>query len=289
VGSVQRIFVGDVQGCADELEELLARVRDAFGVRCELWFVGDVVNRGPESIRALAMVRELVDAGRARLVLGNHELALLRVAFGLRDLSPLDTFGELLVGPDASEWVEWLRRCPLVETGRLGRQHFAMVHAAAHPDWGLDELVRRARRVEARLGHRDRNEGIRLLAADPAGDADRDLLGRLTTCRSVGPGDEWSTSPPGEAGLEAWHQRWSGRGHRFGVVYGHWSLQGLHVAAGLRGLDTGCVHHGRGRDGFLTAWLPDAAADEPFDGSDTAFWQIPARRAYYAHRDAPRA
>ena len=288
MGSVQRIFVGDVQGCADELDELLARAREAFGPRHEIWAVGDLVNRGPQSRRALASVREYVDAGRGRLVLGNHELALLRVALGLRELSPLDTFGDVLAGPDASEWVDWLRRRPLVEEGRLGRRRFAMVHAAVHPDWALDELVRRARRVEARLGHRDRREAARLLAADPAGDADRDLLGRLTTCRSVGPGDEWSTTPPGEAGLEAWHQRWSARGHRFGVVYGHWSLQGLHVAARLRGLDTGCVHHGRGRDGFLTAWLPDAGVDEPFDASDTAFWQIPARRAYYAHRDAAR-
>jgi hypothetical protein len=70
-------------------------------------------------------------------------------------------------------------------------------------------------------------------------------------------------------------------------VYGHWSLQGLHVARGLRGLDTGCVHHGRGRDGFLTAWLPDPAADEPFGLPDAAFWKIPARRAYYARRDRP--
>jgi bis(5'-nucleosyl)-tetraphosphatase (symmetrical) len=289
VGRTQRIFVGDVQGCADELEELLARVRDAFGGRFELWAVGDLVNRGPASRRVLAAVRELVDAGRARYVLGNHELSLLRVALGLRALAPLDTFGDVLGGPDASEWVEWLRRRPLVETGRLGRQRFALLHAAAHPEWGLDELERRARGVEARLGDRDRREALRLLAADPAEDPDRDLLGRLTSCRSAGRGGEWSASPPDEAGLPAWHASWSARGHRWGVVYGHWSLQGLHVAEKLRGLDTGCVHHGRGRDGFLTAWLPDPDAEEPFGLPDEAFWQVPARRAYYAHRDASRA
>jgi len=289
VGRTQRIFVGDVQGCADELDELLARVRDAFGTRFELWAVGDLVNRGPASRRALSTLRELVDAGRARYVLGNHELALLRVALGLRTLSPLDTFGDVLAGPDASEWIDWLRRRPLVETGRLGRQRFALLHAAAHPEWGLDELERRARRVEARLGDRDRREALRLLGADPAEDPDRDLLGRLTSCRSAGPADEWSTSPPDESGLPAWHASWSARGHRWGVVYGHWSLQGLHVANRLRGLDTGCVHHGRGRDGFLTAWLPDPDADEPFGVPDEAFWQVPARRAYYAHRDASRA
>jgi hypothetical protein len=162
-----------------------------------------------------------------------------------------------------------------------------MAHAAVHPDWTLDELVERTRRVEARLGHPDRRVLERLLAADRGKDADLDLLGRLTSCRSVGRDEEWSTQSPAEAGAgEAWHERWASRGHRFGVVYGHWSLQGLHVAAWLRGLDTGCVHHGRGRDGALTAWLPDPDAATPFDVPDDRFWRIPARRRYYARRDA---
>jgi hypothetical protein len=139
--------------------------------------------------------------------------------------------------------------------------------------------------VEARLGDSDPRELERLLAADRARDEDRDLLGRLTSCRSVGASDAWSTEPP-DAGEVAWHERWSARGHRFGVVYGHWSLQGLHVARWLRGLDTGCVHHGRGRAGMLTAWLPAPDDDRPFEVPDARFWQVPARRAYYAHRDA---
>ena len=84
VGKRQRIFVGDVQGCADELDEILERARGAFGERFELWVVGDLVNRGPDNVRALERVRALVDAGRGRYVLGNHEIALLRVAAGLR-------------------------------------------------------------------------------------------------------------------------------------------------------------------------------------------------------------
>jgi bis(5'-nucleosyl)-tetraphosphatase (symmetrical) len=284
---VQRIFVGDVQGCADELDELLERARGDFGDGFELWVVGDLVNRGPHNLRALARVRALVDSGRGAYVLGNHEMALLRVASGLRPLSPLDSFADVLAGAEATEWLEWLRRRPLVVAGRLGRQRFAMAHASVHPDWSLDELCERARRVEARLADRDRRELERLLAADRSRDADRDLLGRLTSCRSVGAGDAWSTQPPGDvAGEVAWHARWSSREHRFGVVYGHWSLQGLHVAPWLRGLDTGCVHHGRGRAGMLTAWLPDPDGDAPFDVPDERFWQVPARRAYYAHRDA---
>jgi bis(5'-nucleosyl)-tetraphosphatase (symmetrical) len=275
------IFVGDVQGCADELEDLLARARAEYGDGFELWLVGDLVNRGPSNLAALRRVRGLVLAGRARCVLGNHEIGLLLAAAGLREPKPLDSIGDVLAAHDAGEWFEWLRRRPLLETGRLGEQRFVMVHAAVHPDWSLDELLRRARRVEARLGASDRREALRLLAADPRADEDRDLLGRLTSCRTVTRTGGWSPElPDGER--MAWHRAWSARGHDYCVVYGHWALQGLHVAPGLRGLDTGCVHHGRGRDGTLTAWVPDPDARRAFDVPDGRFWHVPARRAYYA-------
>ena len=120
----------------------------------------------------------------------------------------------------------------------------------------------------ARLAAPDRREAIALLAADPARDPDRDLLGRLTQCRSVTRAGGWSAELPGGE-LEAWHRRAGRRAqHDYCVVYGHWALQGLHVAPRLRGLDTGCVHHGRGRDGVLTAWLPDPTAATPFDVPD---------------------
>ena len=285
----QPIFVGDVQGCADELDELLERAAAAFGDGFELWLVGDLVNRGPYNLRVLRRVRELADAGRARCVLGNHDVNLLRVAAGQRKLSRVDSVRDVLEAPDADEWIEWLRRRPLVATGRLGDQSFALVHAAAHPDWDLAELERRARRVEARLGCPERREAEEFLACNPARDPDLDTLRRVTNCRSVTPSGEWSSEPPDlmPAGFRPWHEEWSARGHAYGVVYGHWALQGLHVAPALRGLDTGCVHHGRGHRGTLTAWLPDASLRAPFDLPDGRFWRIPARRAYYARRDLP--
>lgn len=283
------IFVGDVQGCADELDEVLDRARAHFGERFELWIVGDVVNRGPGSLRALGRVRELVDAGRGQLVLGNHEVELLRVAAGLSSLSPLDTMREVLEAPDADDWLDWLRRRPLAVCGRIGRQPLAMVHAAVHPDWDLATLERCADAAAQRLGAGSRRDAEAFLAGDPARDADLDTLYRVTSCRSVDAAGRWSPRPPGQApaGMRAWHAEWSARGHAYGVVYGHWSLQGLHVAKRLRGLDTGCVHHGRGRRGFLTAWVPDPEEECPFSASDGDFWQVPARRAYYAHRDSP--
>ena len=141
---MQRIFVGDVQGCADELDELLARADDAFGDGFELWCVGDLVNRGPDNRRCLERLRSLDEAGRARYVLGNHELHLLAVDFGLRELQPEDTFDDVLAAPDAREWLDWLRTRPLAVEGTIGGERFVMLHAAAHPDWSLDALTGRS-------------------------------------------------------------------------------------------------------------------------------------------------
>jgi bis(5'-nucleosyl)-tetraphosphatase (symmetrical) len=236
-------------------------------------------------------VRGLVESGNARVVLGNHDLALLAVWQGLRALRPLDTYGEVLDDRDADDWMNWLRGRCVVERGVIDAQPFAMVHASVHPDWSLDELELRAKRVETRLAAPDLS-GLRgLLAGGEPGDpelaADRDLLARLTRCRGIDRNGEWSSEEP-LARCDAWHVRWRARGHRYGVVYGHWAVQGLHVEPGLRGLDTGCVHHGRGRDGYLTAWLPGLRAAKrirrglaPFDTPDDRLWQIPARRRYY--------
>lgn len=275
---MQQIFVGDIQGCADELGEILARAKLHFGMRFSLWVVGDVVNRGPHSLRALRAVRELVEAGRGRLVLGNHEVALLQTALGARRLVEGDTFTDVLDAPDVSDWIDWLRARPLVEVGRLGAQHFAMVHAAVHPDWSLAELEERAAGVALQLrGSPDTTRA--LLAPEARGDV-RDALERLTNCRSVAGGNWSALLPEGES--VAWHSEWSKRAHGYGVVYGHWALQGLHVAPLLRGLDTGCVHHGRSGDRALTAWLPDPGSETPFDVPDESFWRVAARRIYRA-------
>ena len=274
---MRRIFAGDVQGCADELDDLVARVRAEFGGDFELWLVGDLVNRGPASLRVLETVRALEASGRARVVLGNHELSLLRVATGLREVRPGDTFGDVLAV--AGEWIDWLRTRPLVAAGRLGADAFAMVHAAAPPGWSLETLALRARRVEERLAA-SRDEARRLLAAPPAADVDADLLARLTRCRSIAASGRWSSREPSSA-ADAWHARWLAQSPQFGVVYGHWATQGLHVAPWLRGLDTGCVYHGAFGDRWLTAWCPAPDDAHPFRVPDERFLRVAARARYW--------
>jgi len=280
---MQRIFVGDVQGCGDELAELVARATDAFGDEFALWITGDLVNRGPDNFGPLELVRGLVEDGRAEYVLGNHEISLLAVEFGLRELEPNDTFGDVLSGAGAADWIDWLRCRPLVVSGQIEDQRFAMVHAAADPDWSLEDLIGIGKQVSEHLSV-SRERAREFLARDPALDPLRDALGRMTRCRSVTLDGGWSSDEP-ELPEEAWHHAWSVRGHDYCLVYGHWARQGLHVEVGLRGLDTGCIHHGRTRDGFLTAWLPESGPREngqrPFDLPDDRFWQIPAKRRYY--------
>jgi hypothetical protein len=110
------------------------------------------------------------------------------------------------------------------------------------------------------------------------------------SCRSVVPDardpnrETWSARQPQDHPDPAaipWHQAWSRVGHDYGVVYGHWALQGLHVAPGLRGLDTGCVHEGRGGPRSLTAWLPDERRPDCFSFPDRSYWSVRAHRSYW--------
>ncbi len=280
---VQRIFVGDVQGCADELGELVARAEERFGRDFELWLVGDVVNRGPANLRVLEQVRALQVEGRARVVLGNHELSLLRVAFGQRPIVADDTFQDVLESSSADAWLEWARMLPIVESGVLGAQRFAMVHASVAPGWSLEDLAAHARRIEARL-RESRREAKRLLAARPKDDADADVLARLTRARSIDARGRWSSREPANPD-DAWHRRWAAHDPDYGVVYGHWATQGLHVARNLRGLDTGCVYHGAFGDRELTAWLPADDDATPFALPDDRFWHIAARARDSRSRD----
>ncbi|MCP5043786.1 MAG: hypothetical protein GY944_22385 [bacterium] len=287
---MQKIFVGDVQGCGDEFQQLVERAERTFGGDYELWCVGDLINRGPKNLLPLRLMRELVDDGRGVFILGNHELGLLRVWLGIWELEPKNTYSEVLGSDECEMWIDWLRRQPLARCGVIGNSRFAMVHAAAHPEWTVDDIESSARRIEARLVSDDVVDLQALLgeddtSADAALLQDRDVLGRLTRCRSVDANGVWSSAPPRKP-TRPWHQAWSERPHDYGMIYGHWSQQGLHVAPGLRGLDTGCVHHGRGREGFLTAWLPrdedqGVFAEDQFAVPDDRFWRIDARRSYY--------
>jgi bis(5'-nucleosyl)-tetraphosphatase (symmetrical) len=237
---VLRVFVGDVQGCDDELGDLLDELRyDPAGH--ELWFVGDLVNRGPHSARVLRRVREL----GARSVLGNHEVNLLRVVSGARPRRPRDTFDALLEAPDLDVLLSWVRARPLVKTW----DDLVLVHAGLPPR-DLEQLPKRAAALEKEIH----------AGGEPWGDPLLRLLVSVRHCDAKGrqPDDD---DHPGKD-YEPWFHFY--RGERK-VVFGHWSRRGLVREKRVRGVDTGCVWGGR-----LTAWIAE----------EDRIVSVPARRAY---------
>src|SRR4051794_36207365 len=142
--------IGDLQGCYDSLMVLLERI-DFDERRDRLWFVGDLVNRGPASLATLRFVQGLGD--RAVSVLGNHDLHTLAVASGHRAPKSGDTIQDILKAPDRDALLDWLRHRPLLHVDKsLG---FAMVHAGIPHIWSLDAARAHAQEVERVLSSRD--------------------------------------------------------------------------------------------------------------------------------------
>src|SRR5436190_21077523 len=136
--------IGDVQGCFDELQQLLEKI--SFQKSTDrLWFVGDLVNRGPKSLEVLRFVRSLGE--RAVTVLGNHDLHLLTQHEGYERPRRDDTLQDVLAAPDAGELVKWLRHRPMLHA----EDGYVMVHAGLLPQWTVRQALALAREVEGAL------------------------------------------------------------------------------------------------------------------------------------------
>jgi bis(5'-nucleosyl)-tetraphosphatase (symmetrical) len=242
--------IGDVQGCDRELEHLLEAL--AFSAdRDHLWFVGDLVNRGPDSLGVLRRVRALGSA--ATVVLGNHDLHLLGVALGRARCRSGDTLGEILAADDRRELLDWLISRPLMHVDPERR--LAMLHAGLPPQWDFATAQMCARELERAL----RFEPERLFAGmygdqpdtwDPELEGDdrlRYIANCFTRLRYVDAQGRLALRAKGSpkkhasAALAPWFAadgiRW--RGQR--IVFGHWSTLGYFQNADVIGLDTGCV------------------------------------------------
>lgn len=248
-----RFAIGDIQGCADELRSLLQRI-DFAPDRDQLWFVGDLVNRGPASLEVLRHVHALRD--NAVVVLGNHDLHLLAVAFGARAIDKAgDTLEEVLAAPDRDALIDWLLHRPLAhfdaERGDL------MVHAGLVPQWTCATALALAHEVEAVL----RKDPRTLFAAmygdrpdrwrDDLAGADRrrfivNVLTRLRMCTPDGRIDLRLKGPPSasRSSFRPWFEIEQRRSRSARVIFGHWSALGFVNSGNVLGLDTGCVWGG---------------------------------------------
>ena len=246
--------VGDVQGCCDELESLLDALRFD-PARDRLWFVGDLVNRGPRSLDALRLVRQLGDA--AVVVLGNHDLHLLAIARGAAHLRPGDRALEpILAAPDRESLLDWLQsRALLHHDAALG---VTMLHAGLPPQWDIPLARRCAAELETAL--RGDHSG-RLFAAMYGNQPDlwddglegeerlrfiTNALTRLRVCDRAGRLLLKYKGPPGKMPASAipWFQVPGRRSAGARIVCGHWSALGYHDGDGVLALDTGCVWGG---------------------------------------------
>ena len=242
--------IGDAQGCLQPLLQLLEKIR--FDARRDrLWLVGDLVNRGPESLPLLRCVRGLGDA--ASVVLGNHDLHLLGVVAGARPLGDNDTLADVLAAPDHDELIAWLRSRPLAhhEDGWL------MVHAGVLPSWSLADTLRLAGEMEAAL----RGADWRARVADIFGSRPnawsealsgaerlRVITNVLTRMRYLAPDASLEfhhKGPHAPPPYRPWFELPGRRTAQTNIVFGHWSALGLVQRPHLLALDTGCLWGGK--------------------------------------------
>lgn len=277
IGAPPPVAIGDLQGCRDALDRLLEKIdhsdRTAHAASppraSPLWFAGDLVNRGPDSLGTL---RRLIGLGtRVTAILGNHDLHLLGVAAGVRTLRKNDTLADILAAPDAEALLDWVRRRPLAHYA----EGMLMVHAGVLPQWDVEETLAYAREIEEGL----RGDGWRAFVARLFGGDDvawhanlrgdarlrviTSALTRLRFCRADGV-MEWKanggidSAPPG---FMPWFEVPGRRTAHVNVIFGHWAALGLIRRERLYGLDSGCVW-GNALSAIRLA--PDAAARELF-------------------------
>jgi len=244
-------LVGDVQGCAEAFERLLAEI-DFSPSRDRLVAMGDLVNRGPSSLAVLRRMAAFGDA--ATCLLGNHDLHLLAVAHGVRALHRGDTFGDVLAAADRGACLDWLRRRPLahLEAGWL------CVHAGVVPQWDLAQTLALAAEFAALLSGPDLPAFLRVMYgnepdrwSDALSGAERwrfvvNTLTRIRFCTDDGRLDFKTKEGAGAAppGHRPWFDVPGRRTAGQPIAFGHWSTLGLISSPELLAIDTGCVWGG---------------------------------------------
>ncbi len=244
--------IGDLQGCARQLDLLIERVL-SLSSDSRFIFVGDLVNRGPDSLACLRKLRAMGE--RAQFLLGNHDLHLLAVAYGIRSASPSDTLDSLLAAPDKDELLAWLRQQPLA----IMADDHLIVHAGVLPQWTVQQTLDLADEVATvlRSEHwldflRDMYGNNPLRWDDTLQGNDRlrcivNALTRLRFCTAEGEMEFQTKEGLGltPAGYMPWFEVPNRRSQDTTIVFGHWSTLGLVLQPNVIGLDTGCVWGGQ--------------------------------------------
>ncbi|MGC4116767.1 MAG: symmetrical bis(5'-nucleosyl)-tetraphosphatase [Myxococcales bacterium] len=239
--------VGDIQGCFGALQRLLKRIR--FSRRDRLWLAGDLVNRGPDSLGVLRWARSM--GSRVTVVLGNHDLHLLAVAYDLAPKKNRDTLRPILEAPDRDELLGWLRHQKLVHR-EMG---YVMVHAGFLPDWTVSKALALSREIEEMLrGPRPQRLFETMYGDEPSRwrdglrgpDRRRVIINAMTRMRLLTPSGKIDLGYSGALdgapkGLVPWFDFPGRRSAKTPIVCGHWAALGLVTRGDLFSLDSGCA------------------------------------------------
>jgi len=241
--------IGDIQGCFSELEQLLNEINFSTSTD-QLWFVGDLVNRGPQSLKTIQYIRSLTDS--AICVLGNHDIHLIACHAGVQTCKPKSSLNQILQHPLADEIINWLRCQPLLHHDP--ELNWTMVHAGLIPQWDLATAKLCANEVEAQLKSPHYADFLDHAYGDTPNQWNSELskeerwrviinaFTRLRLCDQQGRMDFSFKGQLGEQSnhLHAWFDV-PRQSEDLNIIFGHWSALGLKQTHNLLGLDTGCL------------------------------------------------
>lgn len=243
--------IGDVQGCYQPLQQLLQKIQFD-PAQDTLWFTGDLINRGPQSLEVLRFVSRLGD--KHQTVLGNHDLHFLAVAEGVRHAHPSDTLQDILAAPDREELIDWLRHRPMLV--RDEKLNYVMTHAGLAPVWSLSQAQELAHEVEAVLRHGDARRLFENMYGNQPDHWDDALTGmerlrciinyftRMRFCHRDGHLELTykGTINDKPADLVPWFDVTPRMNDDVNIIFGHWAaLNGEVDVPNVFALDTGCV------------------------------------------------
>ena len=243
--------VGDIQGCAPSLKALVKKIPK----KSNMIFLGDLVNRGPDSLGALRQLKSLQESGRAECILGNHDLHLLAIDAGLRNTKGLDTVDAILKAPDRKELIHWIRNRPMA----LSNGKVLTVHAGVLPQWDLQQTIECAQEVEKALRSKFYKDFLANMYGNTPNKWSNSLKGyerlrlitnALTRMRFCTPSGQMEFESKeglenGPKGYIPWFNVPKRKTADTLVYFGHWSTLGLLRRNNVIGLDTGCVWGGK--------------------------------------------
>ena len=248
--------IGDVQGCFEALKALLREIQ--FDADQDfLWFAGDLVARGENSLGAIRFIKKMVDSGVAATILGNHDLNLLAVARGIKEINPKDNIDDVIHALESDDLIDWLRKQPLCA---FPNEQTVLTHAGIPLNWTVEQTAQYAKEVEVVIGHDDFAVVDNFLSAmygktpnlwseDLAGnDRLRCITNYLTRMRLTDATGRLefsfkdSLDEPMPEGFKPWFEFESQAATTHQILFGHWAaLQGKRVSDRIQNLDGGCV------------------------------------------------